>query len=150
MVRFFNFEKNMMHKNLSSLANSCFKKAKKFVLLSAVFCTVAGTAAASEWSKKDIALEATYLAFHIADWGQTRDIVRQYEQGRDRYETNPLLGKHPSKQAVDNHFIAGAILHLIIANMLEGNNRTWFQGVTITMEGLYVSNNARMGMKIDF
>ncbi len=103
--------------------------------------------AADPWSKQDIALEATYFAFHLLDWGQTRDIA--IRDGR-YHELNPILGKHPSLDQVNLYFLGTGLLHPVITNFLPKKYRSWFQGVTIGISGACVIRNFNIGLRINF
>jgi hypothetical protein len=104
---------------------------------------------ANAWSKKDTYWEAAYLTTHLADWGQTLDIASQCGSG-EYYETNPVMGKCPSAQTVNAYFIATALMHYGAAHMLPPKYRRMFQMGTIGMELSYISNNASIGLNVNF
>lgn len=104
-------------------------------------------AAASDWTKEDTAWQATYLALHVADWGQTRDAAAQ----PGRYaEQNPMLGEHPSQKRIDSYFAATAILHTAVAYALPPDWRRTWQHITIGVEAGVVCRNARIGLQVNF
>jgi len=104
---------------------------------------------ANAWSDKDTMWQMAYLSSHIADWGQTRDIASQCNAGL-YYETNPILGRCPNTQWVNRYFIATALLHVGVANILPGKYRRLFQAGTMLMELNYVNSNANIGLKNSF
>ena len=101
---------------------------------------------AEPMSRQDIALEATYMAFHVADWGQTRDITMSPNYG----EGNHILGRDPSIERINRYFLSTAILHAGIVKSLSKEYRTIFQTITISIEAGFVRHNASVGMKVNF
>ena len=104
---------------------------------------------ANAWSNADTAWEIGYLATHIADWGQTRDIAAQCGQGT-YYETNPALGRCPSENKVNAYFLGTALLHAGVAHLLPQKYRRTFQSATMMMQVGVISNNAKIGLNIKF
>jgi hypothetical protein len=104
-------------------------------------------AAASDWTAEDTAWQASFLALHVVDWGQTRDIAAQ----PNRYhETNPILGEHPSQARVDRYFAATAILHTAVAYTLPPKWRRAWQYVSIGYQAGFVASNYNIGLRINF
>lgn len=119
----------------------------------AVSLLLPGTVMAGDWSKADTEKEMLYLAFHIADWGQTRNIKHsngEYE------ELNPILGKNPSIRRIDSYFVFTGIAHPIVSYLLKDctilqySCKNLFQYSTITMEAYVVYRNNSIGLQIDF
>lgn len=109
---------------------------------------------ADEWTKSDSVREATYLALHIADWGQTRNIVHRSNTGCDGgatcIEKNPILGRNPSISRVDTYFAITALAHVAISYALPKVWRQGWQYVSIGMEAAVVGHNYSLGLKVDF
>lgn len=103
---------------------------------------------ADDWTKADTAREAAYLILHIADWGQTRNIVHRRDEGY--WEINPALGKYPSIKRVDSYFTFTAIAHIGIAYVLPRGWRESFQYTTSGIEAGLVINNNSIGLRVDF
>lgn len=84
--------------------------------------------------------EAAYLALHVADWGQTRNIAKHPDQG---HEVNKILGKHPSVADVDKYFALTGLGHVALNKMLEDSPQlnNWFKAMTIGMEAAVVGRN---------
>lgn len=101
------------------------------------------------WTTEDSMWQLAYIAVHMADWGQTRDIAAQCEQGA-YFETNPIIGKCPSSQWVNTYFLTTALLHTGVARNLPQKYRRMFQAGTLGMELGYVTNNAKIGLNIRF
>ena len=72
----------------------------------------------------DADLEATYLALHITDYLQTRQIAKAPETYR---ELNPLLSEHPRIHQVNQYFVLTAIAHVAIAESLPKKYSKIFQ-----------------------
>ena len=100
-----------------------------------------------EWSKRDYALQTTWIAIDIIDWGQTRHIAKNPQQF---HENNPTLGGHPSVGQVDAFFISGIVLNTAITHILPSAWRPYWQAVSIGFSSVFVVNNYRLGLKIDF
>jgi hypothetical protein len=100
------------------------------------------------------------MAFHIADWGQTRDISMRHcdsPQYRGAYkcyggysDINPFIGDKPSMDEVDRYMLSTAILHAGITKSLPRKYREKFQLVTIGIEAGFVHHNAKLGLKVRF
>jgi len=108
---------------------------------------ISTSAKSDDWSSSDTYREAAYLTLHAADWLQTRQIARGVG---DRYETNVILGDHPSIEKVDTYFALTALAHVGIAYMMPSDLRSYFQYFTIIVESDYVTHNLNAGIKIKF
>ena len=120
-------------------------------IIALMLVTMAHTANADffdQWTKADTAREATYLALHVIDWGQTRNIVRRIDE--DYKELNPLLGNSPSIKRVDTHMAVSAVLHVAAAYALPREWREGFQYATIGYVAAVVVRNNSIGLKVDF
>ena len=104
-------------------------------------------AAGDEWTRADTERQVVYLALHIIDWGQTRNIAKNPVLYR---EVNPILGKHPSMNKVNGYFIVGVLVHTGIAYVLPAEWRKRFQCVTIGIETGYAVHNYATGIKMNF
>jgi len=122
---------------------------KLSVKLLVLFVLIAACGSANAWSKKDTYWEIAYLATHVTDWGQTRDIASQCQSGT-YYETNPVMGRCPSGQTVNAYFLGTALLHYGVAHMLPRKYRRMFQAGTMGMQLSYITNNASIGLNIKF
>ena len=93
----------------------------------------------------DIALEAAFQAAGFADYRQTTQVVKNPDL---YYETNAVLGKHPSQGAVDRYFMIGAVVHFSTTLLLpEGPWRTGWQAVMLGIEVNTVAANLRVGLR---
>ena len=102
---------------------------------------------AENWSWTDTALETTYVALTVVDWGQTRNIVNS----KGEYsEINPILGRHPSMGKVDTLIPAGIITHGLIAMALPPKYRRYWQVFFIGFESANVISNYQAGLRVDF
>lgn len=118
----------------------------KWILVLILFFPISASAFAP-WSRQDIALESTYVAIHILDWGTTLDIA---DNPSKYYEYNPILGRHPSREKVNLFFAAGIPLHLGITYALPKRWRPYWQYFSIGMNGICVINNFSIGLKLSF
>ena len=112
-----------------------------------ILCLIPAVATAADpWSRRDVALQATYFLFHALDWGQTRQIAR----APDRYweACNPLLGSHPSQGRVDAYFTLSTLAHAGITHLLPSRYRPYWQGITIGVSGYCVGRNLSIGLGV--
>lgn len=93
---------------------------------------------AADWSQADTARQAVYTSTLILDWSQTRDIARH----PGKYETNVILGRHPSQREVNQYFAAAAVLHLAVSYVLPRPWREVWQVGSIVISTAYVVRNA--------
>ena len=104
---------------------------------------------ADEWTKADTAREAAYLAFHIADWGQTHNLIHRREK-EGYWETNRILGKTPSIKRVDSYMAFTMLAHIGISYILPRGWREAFQYTTTGIEAGVVIHNNSVGLKVMF
>lgn len=102
--------------------------------------------AADAWSEADIARESAYLILHTIDYGQTSYISKHPNRFS---EQNTILGRHPSQKMVDTYFLTTAILHVGAVHFMPKEWRPVFQSLWIGFEASAVTNNYRIGVKID-
>jgi hypothetical protein len=120
------------------------KKALATVLVLFSTATLADNRA---WTGEEKAWLGTAAAFTVTDWATTRDLTRRYNEGY--YETNPILGKHPSTDRVDLHFISFGLAGYFLADYLDEWRLPWLRIWTTT--GIYYTNrNLNLGLKIKF
>lgn len=98
------------------------------------------------WTEADTQRQLVYSAFHVIDWGQTRDIATR----DDHIETNPILGKYPSVQTVDYYFAAAIAGHTLVSYLLPPKYRKWWQVIWIGLEAKTVAHNYSAGVNIHF
>lgn len=120
----------------------------KFIFL---FLLSFNACAFDEWSEADKTREAVYLALHVIDWAQTRNIARS----PDKYAENgvfarTMIGAHPSVANVNMYMAGSAILQYAAARALPSEYRKAFQYVTIIDSGSSVIGNFRVGIKVTF
>jgi len=114
-----------------------------FVLLIQPF----SVSAFDKWTTGDKALELTYLTLQALDYGQTRHIAHNPDRF---YETNTILGRHPSEGRVNTLFAITAIAHPVITHVLPQKYRKYFQLITIGYSASNVYHNYRIGIDLDF
>jgi hypothetical protein len=95
--------------------------------------------AAESWSQRDRYLAYTAGALLFMDWHTTRTLAQTGWCHHACFETNPLLGRYPTTQALDLHF-ALAPLIFALADQLPQYRRDILT-VTTIVEGIAVTNN---------
>jgi len=97
------------------------------------------------WTTTDTVLQVTYSALHIMDWSQTLHIARNSEK---YYETNPILGEHPSTGRVNTYFAVTLLANTVIPMHLNKPYRNIWQGIWIINQYTYVQHNRRISIGI--
>lgn len=132
---------------------------------------LAVSAPVQAWSEADTRRQVGYFVLHTIDWGQTLDIsgkCSRTEIGRQivisdgelaiqtRYkqpehlESNPILGKCPSRGEVNRYFLLTGLTHYGISRALPQPYREWWQHVTMTFEAGVVEHNLNVGIRMRF
>ena len=114
-----------------------------------VFLLLSSSCFADPWTKDDTYREATYLTLHAIDWARTRGLAKN-EWNDGRYESNIILGKHPTVFEVDLYMLTTAFAHVGIAKLLDNKWRLAFQYMSIGIEGGVVIRNFRAGVRVPF
>jgi len=104
--------------------------------------------AADKWTKTEIGLQVLSTGLQIIDWGTTLDIVDREDEGY--YELNPLLGKHPSKGAVNTYFAISVASNILLSHFLSNDGRKWWLSGRIIISGYLINNNYGIGLKVNF
>ena len=99
-----------------------------------------------EWTEEQRVLGGILAVAIVADWKTTRDIARSnwcYQSiTRDHgcWELNPILGRYPSVNRIDNHFLVAGLIVYVLADMLPEYRSNILRTLVVT-EGLAVGNN---------
>ncbi len=94
-----------------------------------------------EWKISDTLVETFFATLVYVDWKQTIEFTQNPHKYPDCYETNPLLGKHPSRSKI-NTVIGGSLLaHIVIARSLSQPYRGWWQFLWIGIEADVIHTN---------
>lgn len=110
------------------------------------FYLTSSAMAADTWSHKDKALAVTMSTLLIIDWGQTINIARDPSY----HEINPILGPHPSEQAVHTYMGTALVGAIAISHFFPSKYRALFMESVIALELPYVYNNYKIGLKVQF
>lgn len=103
--------------------------------------------ALAQWTADALSLEGAYELVAAMDWAQTRTVA---ENPQSWHEYNSILGRHPSVAAVDNFFLAGAVLHPVVTAALPDAYRRWWQIGTLSIESAIVGRNRFIGLRMSF
>ena len=112
------------------------------------------------WSTADTYRQATVIALTVADWSQTRHIVRNpcarggggtscTDPFRENGLARPFIGSRPSVGSVNSYFAASIITSAVISYVLPSKWRTRYQYVEIGIEAGFVHRNY-IGIKYGF
>jgi len=100
-------------------------------------------ASANDWSTADTVRQAAVLATFAVDYKQTSDIKNH----PGMYETNPLLGPHPSQRTIRAYFITAALVHTGVMALLPPDTRAAVQYGTIVLQVAVIGHNKYIGLK---
>lgn len=114
----------------------------KYIILISFIIIISSSCcyAADKWTKEDISYQIASNTLLLADWKQTRWIVKHSD------EANPLIGN--SVGNVNTYFISAIILHNLISHYMS-DRRTW-QLTVICVESVSVGLNIATGVRIEF
>ena len=101
----------------------------------------------AEWDATERWLGTAAVTTLAFDWGQTRTTAKQPNL---YYETNPILGRHPSTGQVDLYFVTCIIGTMLIADWLAPANRKLFLGTVTALEIVVIQRNRQIGIKVAF
>lgn len=97
----------------------------------------------SGWTTGEKAGFGFMLGVKSLDWRQTIKIT----ESDDYYELNPILGKYPSRSAVNNYFLATTVASYIVADQVGGRWRPTVIAVMTVISAAFVSHNIQMGIR---
>jgi len=103
-----------------------------------------GTAFAGEWTTQDAMMQGALSLSLGVDYLQTIEITRN----DNYYETNLILGKHPTKTDVGLYFSGCLVGSYLIARALPRRYRTIFQGIVIGGQISTIIRNYQLGIRI--
>jgi len=115
-----------------------------------------------KWTTGDTILQSVFIGTMLIDWGQTNwitdnpVIVEYYGEANSlkrttlHEESNPILGKHPSKKKIAIYFSSCIISHTAISYVLPKPYRNIFQISGIAFEIYITSENYNANVKFKF
>jgi len=122
---------------------------KKILATFLLFLTLSGTVSAETrpWTTEEKAWGAAAGAMLLGDWLTTRNMTQRYNEGY--YERNPVLGRYPTTQQVNRHFLVSIPLVFLIADNWQSQRKHWLMGITI-IEAAAFANNLSIGLRIQY
>lgn len=119
------------------------------------------------WTREQVVLEVAFAGLAAVDLRQTLELIDRQGQaqaqrrrclestesctfGCEPRELNPVLGKHPTKQAAVAWMVSAVVLHGVVSYILPQRLRTRWQYVTIGWEGSVVWRNWQTGLRFGF
>lgn len=104
--------------------------------------------------KETLYEEGAYQVLAAVDAAETLDLV-QHPGHWHWYETNPVLGKHPSDGRVVTYFAVSGVAHAGVTCLLaQSGAPPWvtraFELVSIGIETRALANNAERGVSVSF
>lgn len=117
--------------------------------LALLLCLLTTTAPA-QTSREDHGIYAAAMVVHALDWSQTQTISWECHNHFVRWETNPLLGRCPSRADVNTYFISTALIMSAAHYALPEKYSYWTDRMWLAVGIGAVSNNIRLGIKFSF
>jgi hypothetical protein len=116
-----------------------------------MFCLLLVSNHVNAWDDWTQEQKNWFIASNVAiaaDWATTRNMTRRYNEGY--YERNLIMGRYPSKERVDIHFLSWITANYFIADYLSTKNRTIYLQLVTGVHGIAATNNLRIGLKLQF
>lgn len=129
---------------------------KKIILILIILMSMVGNGFAEEenpykWTKEDTILQGIFITTLAIDmWYTYTFLYTGNYRERGIYETNPILGKYPSKNKLYLYSISGAILHTGITYILPKPYRNMWQSFWIGGEMYAINYSYSLGIKLKF
>ncbi len=106
------------------------------ILIVILACLPLDCEGAEPWTKEEVTYQiADEILFYI-DRCQTQEAVMHGFK-----EHNFILGKHPSRQTIDNYFIAVGIIHPVITHYLPRKYKMIWLKSTTMLQYIVIMNN---------
>lgn len=120
---------------------------KKIVNTLIITILLAAPAQASDsWTKNEIIKQGIYGVITLIDVKQTQQGI----QSGEFREGDPLLGEYPTNKEIDEHFLSLFIVHTLVANYFNTENRKILQDVSLIIGVTNASRNHMIGARINF
>jgi hypothetical protein len=124
---------------------------KKLILIFLLTFTSASAIDLQKYYKEDLTEidKANIVLFNVLqgiDMLQTLEIANNDKY----YETNKILGKHPSEAEVVTYFIARGLVHYQATRMIPQRYRNLFHGYNVVYNYNVIRDNHQLGIRIDF
>jgi hypothetical protein len=104
-----------------------------------------------EWTTQDTILQSIVIGTILMDCWQTYTFLYTGDyRERGFYETNPILGKYPSKKRYFIYWPSCVLIHTSISYLLPKPYRTIWQSVWIGIEIKYIHLNYSCGVRTKF
>ena len=110
------------------------------------------TPARAEWSDWSPETKGLFVASQLAiaaDWATTRYGV-SHGFPNNTYETNPILGRYPSRDRVDLYMIGMLIGNYYVTDWLPAEYRNFYLGVRLVTHAGAAHNNVQLGWRLQF
>jgi len=124
---------------------------KKLLIVLLLICSNANALDLKKYYKEDLTEvdKANIILFNVMqgiDMLQTLEIANNDKY----YETNKILGKHPSEAEVVTYFIARGLVHYQATRMIPQRYRNLFHGYNVVYNYNVIRDNHQLGIRIDF
>jgi hypothetical protein len=104
-----------------------------------------------KWSEFDRKLYIASQAAIVADWTTTRYGAKyRNDLPQNLYETNKILGQHPSVDKVDLYFVIMLVSNYYIADAFDPSMRGFYLTARTVSHGTAAYHNTQLGWSLKF
>ena len=100
-----------------------------------------------EWTSEEKLWGTATGVLLLSDWSTSQNMSHRYNE--NYYEKNPLLGQHPTANAINLHFLIATPLIFLAADQIPEYRKEILQAVSL-IELVTVGNNLRLGLHFQF
>ena len=94
----------------------------------------------------DIVLGGLVVGSFVLDYAQTLYII----DDDGLVESNPILGRHPTKTQLQAYFVASGLAIGTIATLMKKPNRRWFLVGVLAVQTYATISNRKLGITLFF
>jgi len=111
---------------------------------------LSGAARADDWRPIDTKRELAFTVVSILDAGTTADIRNHDDIEEKAPITRQVLGRNPEPGETAVYFAGMAAGHYLVSKMLPRKYRSYWQNISLVVNGSVVANNYRIGLRWGF
>jgi hypothetical protein len=121
-------------------------------LVATLALLMAATSARADWTRgwdtTDTVLQLAFTATTAVDWLQTVHFTQRKIGGYQHEETNPVLGRYPSRAWVNTAIPLSIVGHALVSWLLPKPYRAMWQASWIGVEAYAVGRNFGAGVSV--
>ena len=115
----------------------------RYLLILSVFLASCASVPFEDWDRGDTIRQTAFVGLLAVDAYQTHKLVDDPRY----YETNMILGEHPSDGSINLYMVGCAVGHTLVSGLLNSEWREAWQYVWIGAETYTVGSNYNLGVR---